>query len=59
MKHADNRPRIHIWQRGSAVAWSIGPTGARTPAETHGSAVDAALALIGLGPAVVIVEPAV
>jgi hypothetical protein len=55
---ADARPRIHIWPGGRGYRFSIGATGRSTqpPAATVGGAVDAALAHIQAGEAVIILE---
>lgn len=60
MKHADSRPRIHIWKVGEAAAWSVGPNGHRSRGETPGAALDQELACLSRprGGVVIIVEPA-
>jgi hypothetical protein len=43
MKHADGRPRIHVWPAGDAWQFSYSPTGVRLPARSPGAAVNAAI----------------
>lgn len=60
MKHADPRPRVHLWRDPAGVAWSIGPVATRQPANDHGAALNASLEQLGKRAAagvVVIVEP--
>lgn len=58
MRHADARPRIHIWPAGDRTAWSFGPTGARFHQPTTGEAIEEALDRIDRRPAVIIYEGA-
>lgn len=62
MKHADSRPRVHIWPRrdADAVQWSLGPCATPHAANDAGDALNSALATLDkrtAGGVVVIVEP--
>lgn len=63
LARADGRPRVHIWPHSAhyaegACAWSFGPTGRQTEADSPGHALNAAMAALDRrGELVVIVEP--
>lgn len=56
-KHADARPRIHVWD-GDRPAYSFGPSQARFHPEagTRAAAIEEALELVDHQPAVIIYE---
>jgi hypothetical protein len=57
MKHADARPRIHVWpRRDGSAEWATGPFGPRRPSLSPGGCLDAAIETVGRKPFVVIVE---
>lgn len=56
MKHADARPRIHVWPAADRTAWSFGPAGARFHQPTAAEAIEEALARVDHKPAVIIYE---
>jgi hypothetical protein len=61
MKHADNRPRVHLWPHPNGIQWTFGPCATPNPAVDHGDALNRALERLGPRAAkgvVVIVEPA-
>jgi hypothetical protein len=57
VKHADARPRIHIWpRRDGSAEWATGPVGLRRPSLSPGACVDAAIESVRPRGLVVIVK---